>query len=539
MPAIEHALFGEVRRDVVLVGDGVFVADDGSEARDQVGRETRRRRLDLVHSRVLHTAARRSRSLIASPRPSFGIGITAICIAPWRRARADGGTGWPPPRRDRRVPRDLTSRPPCPHPRRQTSQTPAAPRRARSSSRSAAPANAARSARPACPARAAAPRSSCCGRSASLRPSTASISLAREPARPQQQRPLEAADDGRIQVRHWPDRRRRSGRSCRRDRLPHAAPWSARHGRTRWRKARPPACRRLQRMSRATGCAGTRTAMVSSPAVASSATGQSGGARQHQRQRPRPEFRRELFGVGIELGDPARGGEVGDMGDQRIERRPSLGEVEPRDRLGIGGVGAEPVNGFGRERDEPALGKAARAAAAAASRACQNRSGFRPDRHGSSGFTCNFASSRVPCGGPMRTAISRPLNRSVAQSGRAPRSGRGGRRFKSCHSDQIFQALEVPATFPAARRGRLNGAGSTACPCARGFDRNAIQGPWQRDRRRVARSRRNSSPQDENCDLALALLPTPGVRLQPRALTRPFLRPNVTWVNVPYIGTDG
>src|ERR1700726_837225 len=26
--------------------------------------------------------------------------------------------------------------------------------------------------------------------------------------------------------------------------------------------------------------------------------------------------------------------------------------------------------------------------------------------------------------------------RSVAQSGSAPRSGRGGRRFKSCHSDQ-------------------------------------------------------------------------------------------------------
>ncbi len=29
-----------------------------------------------------------------------------------------------------------------------------------------------------------------------------------------------------------------------------------------------------------------------------------------------------------------------------------------------------------------------------------------------------------------------PVSRSVAQPGRAPRSGRGGRRFKSCHSDQ-------------------------------------------------------------------------------------------------------
>ena len=36
-------------------------------------------------------------------------------------------------------------------------------------------------------------------------------------------------------------------------------------------------------------------------------------------------------------------------------------------------------------------------------------------------------------------AISRPpVDRSVAQPGRAPRSGRGGRRFKSCHSDQNF-----------------------------------------------------------------------------------------------------
>jgi hypothetical protein len=38
-------------------------------------------------------------------------------------------------------------------------------------------------------------------------------------------------------------------------------------------------------------------------------------------------------------------------------------------------------------------------------------------------------------------AISGPRERrSVAQSGSAPRSGRGGRRFKSCHSDQCFNA---------------------------------------------------------------------------------------------------
>ena len=31
--------------------------------------------------------------------------------------------------------------------------------------------------------------------------------------------------------------------------------------------------------------------------------------------------------------------------------------------------------------------------------------------------------------------------RSVAQPGSAPRSGRGGRKFKSCHSDQFFNGL--------------------------------------------------------------------------------------------------
>ena len=61
------------------------------------------------------------------------------------------------------------------------------------------------------------------------------------------------------------------------------------------------------------------------------------------------------------------GSEVADMGDQRIEGRPALGLVEPRDRRRIGGVGAEPVDGLGRERDQPALGQARAAAATAAS----------------------------------------------------------------------------------------------------------------------------------------------------------------------------
>ena len=55
-----------------------------------------------------------------------------------------------------------------------------------------------------------------------------------------------------------------------------------------------------------------------------------------------------------------RGGEIADMGDQRIEGRPALGLVEPRDGGRVGGIGAEPIDGLGRERDQAALGQAAR-----------------------------------------------------------------------------------------------------------------------------------------------------------------------------------
>src|SRR5271169_4826616 len=40
-------------------------------------------------------------------------------------------------------------------------------------------------------------------------------------------------------------------------------------------------------------------------------------------------------------------------------------------------------------------------------------------------------------------------SRSVAQSGSAPRSGRGGRRFKSCHSDQLHTQGADPSQLSA------------------------------------------------------------------------------------------
>ena len=55
---------------------------------------------------------------------------------------------------------------------------------------------------------------------------------------------------------------------------------------------------------------------------------------------------------------------------------------------------------------------------------------------------------------PRGYKTARQPNRSVAQSGSAPRSGRGGRRFKSCHSDQISPSREDADEEPPRRNGR-------------------------------------------------------------------------------------
>ena len=177
---------------------------------------------------------------------------------------------------------------------------------------------------------------------------------ARHAAGTQQHRLAEAGDDGGLHADRRRRRRRRSGRCGRAGRRARAARWSARHGRSGWPTARPPGGRSAARMSRATGWSGTRTAMLSRPAVASSATGQSVGLRQHQRQRPRPQRRRQPLGRRVEARQPPRRRQVGNMGDQRIERGPALGVVEPRHRDAVLRVGAEAVDGLGRERDQPA-----------------------------------------------------------------------------------------------------------------------------------------------------------------------------------------
>ena len=82
-----------------------------------------------------------------------------------------------------------------------------------------------------------------------------------------------------------------------------------------------------------------------------------GGPGQHQGQRARPERFGQRSRRRIEAADLPGGGEIADMGDQRVEGGPALGLIEPGDGGGIGGVGAEAIDRLGRERDQPAIGQ--------------------------------------------------------------------------------------------------------------------------------------------------------------------------------------
>ena len=85
-----------------------------------------------------------------------------------------------------------------------------------------------------------------------------------------------------------------------------------------------------------------------------------GRQRQHQGQRSRPERGRQPLGGRVEAPKRPGGGDIGHVGDQGIERRPPLGGVEPGHRLAVAGVGAEPIDGLGREGDQPPGRKAGR-----------------------------------------------------------------------------------------------------------------------------------------------------------------------------------
>jgi hypothetical protein len=78
-----------------------------------------------------------------------------------------------------------------------------------------------------------------------------------------------------------------------------------------------------------------------------------GSFRHHQGQRSRPERVGKPLRRRIENAKPAGGSRFLHMRNQRIEGRPPLRRIEARDGLGVGCIGAQPVDGLGRECDEP------------------------------------------------------------------------------------------------------------------------------------------------------------------------------------------
>ncbi len=157
--------------------------------------------------------------------------------------------------------------------------------------------------------------------------------------------------------------------------------------------------------------------------------------RQHQRQRAGPERLRQRLGGGVEHGNAARRGDVGDMRDQRIEGR--AGPWRHR-------AGRWPRRWRRRRRGRrPSRSGRRPGRLAPGSRPRPRSPRGRPAKPGSPAPR-SFSLSRLQlsqCRG-YKAADSR----SVAQSGSAPRSGRGGRRFKSCHSDQFPADLQFPKT---------------------------------------------------------------------------------------------
>ena len=264
--------------------------------------QSRRAALGRSPDQFRGAAARARRSLIASPRPSRGIGITAMRATPARssarkcenrlaaasirsprgreveRRRGPLGAG----RRSRAEREQGLARP---HLGRVEPQ--------RGARRVVRRQHAGRERRFAVLGGG--------GRLVDLAPERPLDRLARNAAGAQQRHAAaDAGDDrrldpdgGRPAVEHEID-------AARRDRPSRDRRWWATRGPTGWPTARPPARRTRAISACATGCAGTRTATVSRPAVARSATGQVGRFRQDEGQRPRPERGRERVGRGVE-----------------------------------------------------------------------------------------------------------------------------------------------------------------------------------------------------------------------------------------------
>ncbi len=285
--------------------------------------------------------------------------------------------------------------------------------------RSAAAAPAARNARPACPARAARR----IGLSRSRRRPAARPARARSPRAARRpgagDRGVEAGDDGgfdahggRAAVHHQIDAAAQVGHDMRRRgrRDVAGAVGRGRHHRPAERgagcRARPdgraPGPRSLSRPAVARSA--HRAARQPWAATSVSGPGQNACGQPLAPPRRRPRAVR-------------RCGEIGDMGDQRIERRAALGGIEPRHRRAVGRVRAEPVDRLGGERHEPAGREAARGLRGAVG-ACGQQAGGWLGVHRGAGHSTDAGRGGRPAAGPRQGRDCARPARIWRQSGR-------------------------------------------------------------------------------------------------------------------------
>ena len=135
---------------------------------------------------------------------------------------------------------------------------------------------------------------------------------------------------------------------------------SATHGPTDWPTARPRACRMPSADRARLDVRARAPRSMSSPAVASSDTGQPSGFGNTSVSGPGQNASASIFAPNRETckRDARRG--VGHMRDQRVEARPALRRIEPRDRFAVRRVSPEAVNRLGRKRHQPAVREYAR-----------------------------------------------------------------------------------------------------------------------------------------------------------------------------------
>ncbi len=193
----------------------------------------------------------------------------------------------------------------------------------------------------------------------------------------------------------------------------------------------PPKARRMARATRVGGQANRHGIEPGGGEIGHRAVS---GFGQNQRQRPGPERLGQPHRRRIESRDAPGGGEIADMGDQRVEGGAALGLVEPRDRLGIGRH-RRPAHKPSRWGTRPA--RLAPGSAPPRSPRLRRRAG--------SAFSASHSQRSISSITLLAVCETRgykpPSCRSVAQPGRALRSGRRGRRFESCHSDQEINDL--------------------------------------------------------------------------------------------------